>query len=67
MTLNVVQHKTVKLLKTFFFFFAYHFSLVFVYLTCGPLFQGGPEMPKVWKPLGSQPIFITIHWKLDSP
>ena len=45
--MNVAQHKIVNLLKTF-FFFAYQFLLVFVYLMCGPrqFFQCGPEMPK---------------------
>ena len=42
--MNVTQHKIINLLKTFFFFFAHQFSLVFVYLICGP------EMPKGWTP-----------------
>ena len=47
--MNAAQHKTVNLLKTF--FFAHQFSLVFVYLKCGPrqlFFRCGPEMPKGW-------------------
>ena len=36
-------------------FFAHQFSLVFVYVMCGPrlfvFFQCGPETPKVWIPL----------------
>ena len=40
-------------LKTF--FFAHQFSLVFVYLMCGPrqlfFFQCGSEMPEGWTPL----------------
>ena len=46
------QHKVVDLLKTF---FAHQFSLVFVYLMCGPrqrcFFQCSLEMPKGWTPL----------------
>ena len=54
--MNAAQHRIANLLKTFFFFFffAHQFSLVFVYLTCGPrqlFFQCGPEKPKVWTPL----------------
>ena len=53
MAMNAAQHKTVNLLKTFFFFLC---SSVFVlgYLICGPrqlFFQCGPEMPKGWTPL----------------
>ena len=57
MAMNVAQHKIVNLLKTFFFFFffAHQFSLVFVYLMCGPrqlfFFHCGPEKPKDWTPL----------------
>ena len=53
--MNVAQHKTVNLLGTL--FFAYQFSLVFMYLMGGPrqffLFQCGPEMPKGGAPLES--------------
>ena len=48
MAMNTAQHKIINSLKTF--FFAYQFSLVFVYLMCGPrqvFFQGGPELPFV--------------------
>ena len=49
MAVNVAQHKIVNLLKTF--LFAHQFSLVFVYLMCGPrqlfFFQCGSERPKV--------------------
>ena len=51
--MNVAQDKIVHLLKIF-FFFAYQFSLVFVYLMCGSrqlFFQCGPETPKGWTPL----------------
>ena len=48
MAMNVAQHKIINLLKAF--FFAHQFSLLFVYLMCGPkqlfFFQCGPEMPK---------------------
>ena len=44
------KYKIINLLKTF--FFAHQFSLVFVYLMCGPrqlfFFQCGPETPKGW-------------------
>ena len=62
MAMNAAQNKTTNLLKTF--FFAYQFSLMFVYLTRGPrqlfFFQCGPETPKGWTPLreelGALPI-----------
>ena len=41
--MNAAQHKT--------FFFAHQFSLVFVYLMCGPrqlFFQYGPKTTKGW-------------------
>ena len=54
MAMNAAQHKIINLLKTF-FVFAHQFTLVFVYLMCGPkqLFfcQCGPEMPEGWTPL----------------
>ena len=54
MAVNAAQRKIINLLKTF-FFFAHPFSLVFVYLMCGPrqlfLFQCGPETPEGWMPL----------------
>ena len=44
--------KIVHLLKTF---FSHQFSLVFMYLMCGPrqllFFQCGPETSKSWTPL----------------
>ena len=46
---ELTQHKIVNLMKIF-FFFSHQFSLVFVYLMCGPrqlfFFHCGPEMPK---------------------
>ena len=49
---HAAQHKIVNLLKTF--FFAHQFSLVFVYLMCGPsphfFFQWGPESQAVGHP-----------------
>ena len=56
-TVNVAQQKILNLLKTY--VFAHQFSLVFVYLMCGPrqlfFFQCGPEMPKGWTPKGKSP------------
>ena len=47
----------------FFFFFAHQFSLVFVYLMCGPrqpfFFQCVPETPKGWTPLKKN-IFVNV-------
>ena len=77
MAMNVAQLKTVNLLKTF--VFAHQFSLVFVYLMCGPsqLFcQCGPEMPKGWTPLSacalttassSSRAAVSILWGLLPP
>ena len=51
MAMNAAQHKTVNLHKTLWDFL---FSLVFVYLMCGPrqlFFQYGPETSKGWTPL----------------
>ena len=55
MAMSAAQHKIINLLKIFFFFFAYQFSLVFVYWMCGPrqlfFLQCGPETPKGRTPL----------------
>ena len=48
MAMTPAQYKTINLLKTL-FSVAHQFSLVFMYLMCGPrqlfFFQRGPEMP----------------------
>ena len=53
MAMNVAQHEICKFTSNL--FFAQQFSLVFVYLMCGPgqliFFQCGPEMPNGWTPL----------------
>ena len=54
MAMNVAQHTLVNLLKIF--VLADQFSLVFVYVMCGPrqlfFFHCSPETPKGWTPLG---------------
>ena len=63
MAVNAAQHQIMNLFKTL-FFFAHQFSLVFVYLMCGPrqLFsQCGPETPKGWTPLWASTSFAYHH------
>ena len=52
MTMNVVQHKIINLLKILSGFLCLHVTM---YLMCGPrqlfIFQCSPETPKGWTPL----------------
>ena len=57
--MNATQHEIVNFLKSF--LFAHQFSLVSVYLICGPrqllFFQCGPETPRGWTPLAGSNSF----------
>ena len=63
MAMNAAQHKIINLLITF--LFACLFSLVFLYLMCGPrqlFFHCGPEMPKGWTPLVKEHSTVLGTW-----
>ena len=55
-----------KFTSNLFFFFAHQFSLVFVYLACGPrqlfFFWCGPRMPKCRTPLALKGCMATVQY-----